>query len=131
MAKKKFELNPEAELTQRETEGLSLSAIVRKRFFAHKAAISSLIVLGLITLLAFTSVGVVFGGTGNLITDPNTGRLVLDGIRIPGMRTTRFSIQEGLQLFLSGHLPLASTPSGRTPWVRTSLPESCEAFSSR
>jgi ABC-type dipeptide/oligopeptide/nickel transport system permease subunit len=84
MAKKKFELNPEAELTQRETEGLSLSAIVRKRFFAHKAAISSLIVLGLITLLAFTSVGVVFGGTGNLITDPNTGRLVLDGIRIPG-----------------------------------------------
>lgn len=88
MAKKKpvneTQLNREITIEQRETEGLSLGKIVRRRFLRHKAAVTSLIVLGAITLLAFTSVGTVIGGTGNLVVDPNTGRLAVDGFRIPG-----------------------------------------------
>ena len=88
MAKKRpvdeTQLNREITIEQRETEGLSLGTIVRRRFFRHKAAVFSMIVLAGITLLAFTSVGTVIGGTGNLITDPNTGKLALDGWRIPG-----------------------------------------------
>jgi peptide/nickel transport system permease protein len=77
-------INREITIEQRETEGLSLGTIVRRRFLAHKAAISSLIVLSLITLLAFTSVGVVIGGSGQLVTDVATSRLSVDGFRIPG-----------------------------------------------
>ena len=88
MAKKKpvheTQLNREISIEQRETEGLSLGTIVRRRFFAHKAAVASLLVLALITILAFTSVGVVIGGTGQLVTDQETGRLAIDGFRIPG-----------------------------------------------
>ena len=88
MAKKNHsdetQLNREITIEQRETEGLSLGTIVRRRFFRHKAAVASLLVLLFITLLSFTSVGVVVGGTGNLITDPETGRLAIDGVRIPG-----------------------------------------------
>ena len=88
MAKKKpideTQLNREITIEQRETEGLSLGTIVRRRFLRHKAAVTSLIVLIGISLLAFTSVGTVIGGTGNLVVDPNTGRLAVDGFRIPG-----------------------------------------------
>jgi len=77
-------LNNEISIEARQTEGLSLGTIVRRRFFAHKAAVASLITLGLITLIAFTSVGVVIGGSGNLVTDPETNRLAVDGFRIPG-----------------------------------------------
>jgi peptide/nickel transport system permease protein len=89
MAKKKkltneTQANLEMTIEQRETEGLSLGKIVQKRFFAHKAAMISLFTLLFITLLAFTSVGTIIGGSGQLVTDPNTGRLALDGFRIPG-----------------------------------------------
>ena len=88
MAKKRpvdeTQLNREITIEQRETEGLSLGTIVRRRFFRHKAAVISMVVLGAITLLAFTSVGTVVGGSGNLVTDPNTGKLAVDGFRIPG-----------------------------------------------
>jgi len=88
MAKKKHSqetmLNKEITIEQRETEGLSLGTIVRRRFLAHKAAVASLIVLGLITLLAFTSVGIVIGGSGKLVVDPATNQLIVDGLRIPG-----------------------------------------------
>ena len=88
MAKKRpvdeTQLNREITIEQRETEGLSLGTIVRRRFFRHKAAVISMVILGAITLLAFTSVGTVVGGSGNLVTDPNTGKLAIDGFRIPG-----------------------------------------------
>ena len=54
MAKKKrnedAQLNSEISIEQRETEGLSLGTIVRRRFLAHRAAIASLIALAVITL---------------------------------------------------------------------------------
>ena len=91
MARKKVTaLNTEqlalSELTieQRQIEGLSLSTVVRRRFFQHKAAVTSIIVLGLIVLLAFTSVGTIIGGTGRLAADTATGQIVLDGVRITG-----------------------------------------------
>jgi peptide/nickel transport system permease protein len=58
--------------------------VVRRRFFQHKAAVTSVIVLALIVLLAFTSVGTIIGGTGRLAADTETGKIILDGLRIPG-----------------------------------------------
>lgn len=88
MAKKpvsdETQLNREISIEQRETEGLSLGTIVRRRFFRHKAAVASLIVLFLIAMLAFTSVGVVVGGSGKLVVNPETNRLIVDGLRIEG-----------------------------------------------
>jgi len=78
------QLNREITIEQRETEGLSLGVIAVRRFLKHKAAMASLLVLALITTLAFTSVGTVVGGSGQLATDPNTGRLIVEGFRIPG-----------------------------------------------
>jgi ABC-type dipeptide/oligopeptide/nickel transport system permease subunit len=51
----------EANLELKEIEGLSQGQIVRKRFFRHWGAVTSMIVLALIVLLAFTSVGLSFG----------------------------------------------------------------------
>jgi ABC-type dipeptide/oligopeptide/nickel transport system permease subunit len=45
----------------KEVEGLSLGRIVRRRFFRHRAAMISLVVLVLVFLLAFSSVGITFG----------------------------------------------------------------------
>ncbi|MEY4312965.1 MAG: hypothetical protein RLZZ319_474 [Actinomycetota bacterium] len=75
-----------AELTieQRQIEGLSLSTVVRRRFFQHRAAVTSVVVLVAIVLLAFTSVGTIIGGTGKLAADAETAQIVLDGTRIPG-----------------------------------------------
>lgn len=58
--------NAELTIEQREMEGLSQGAIVRRRFWRHKGAVVSLIVLLAIVLLAFTSVGIVVGGDGKL-----------------------------------------------------------------
>ncbi len=74
----------ELTIEQRQIEGLSLSTVVRRRFFQHKAAVTSMIVLGLIVLLAFTSVGTIIGGTGRLAADTASGEIILDGIRISG-----------------------------------------------
>lgn len=57
----------EISIEQKETEGLSQGQIVRRRFFRHRAALTSMVVLAFIVVLAFTSVGV-----------------NLWGIRIPG-----------------------------------------------
>src|SRR3954471_332163 len=48
----------EISIEQKETEGLSQGQIVRRRFFRHRGALISMIVLGLIVILAFPSVGV-------------------------------------------------------------------------
>lgn len=45
----------------KEVEGLSQGQIVRRRFIRHRAAMVSLVVLALIVVLAFTSVGFVIG----------------------------------------------------------------------
>lgn len=61
------EATAEISIEQKETEGLSQGQIVRRRFFRHRAALTSMVVLAFIVILAFTSVGV-----------------DLWGIRIPG-----------------------------------------------
>ncbi|WP_442576170.1 ABC transporter permease [Microbacterium sp. F51-2R] len=48
----------EISIEQRETEGLSQGQIVRRRFLRHRGAMISIIVLAIIVVLAFTSVGV-------------------------------------------------------------------------
>ena len=74
----------EMTIEQRETAGLSQGTIVRRRFLHHRGAVISLGVLIFITLFAFSSVGTVVGGSGRLIVDPDTGRQVVDGLRIAG-----------------------------------------------
>jgi peptide/nickel transport system permease protein len=48
----------EVTLEQKETVGLSQSQIVRRRFFRHKGAMVSLIVLIFVLVLSFTSIGI-------------------------------------------------------------------------
>ena len=98
--------NREISIEQRETEGLSLGKIVRRRFFRHKAAVASLIVLFLIAMLAFTSVGVVIGGTGKLIVNPETNRLIVDGLRIEGW--WKYNWYENYPVLNSGGTPTLS-----------------------
>jgi peptide/nickel transport system permease protein len=74
----------ELTIEQRQIEGLSLSTLVRRRFFQHKAAVTSMIILGIIVLLAFTSVGTIIGGSGRLAADTTSGQIILDGMRITG-----------------------------------------------
>lgn len=93
----------EQTIEQRATAGLSQGTIARRRFFAHRAAVGSMIVLGLITLLAFSSVGTVIGGTGKLVPDPETGRLVVDGFRIPGW--WKYNWYENYPVLLPGGQP--------------------------
>lgn len=63
--------------------GVSQGQLIRRRFFKHKGAIIGLIAIIAITLLSFTSVGTVIGGTGKLIVDAS-GNFAIDGFRIPG-----------------------------------------------
>ena len=48
----------EISIEQRETVGLSQGQIVRKRFFRHKGALISIVVLGLLIVLVFSTVGI-------------------------------------------------------------------------
>lgn len=73
----------EQSLEQKAVAGLSQGALVRRRFFRHKGAMVSMIVLGLVVLLAFSSVGTVIGGTGKLEGGAD-GSLAINGWRIPG-----------------------------------------------
>lgn len=71
--------NAELTLEQRAVEGMSQGQIVRRRFFAHKGAMTALVCLALIVLLVFTSVGVVVP-----IPVVNDAGLSFDSFRIPG-----------------------------------------------
>lgn len=73
----------EQSLEQKALAGLSQGQLVRRRFFRHKGAMIALVVLILTILLAFTSVGTVVGGTGNLEAGPD-GALRVNGFRIAG-----------------------------------------------
>lgn len=73
----------EQSIEQKAVAGLSQGALVRRRFFRHGGAMAALVVLVLVILLAFTSVGTVVGGTGKLVAGP-TGVLDISGFRIPG-----------------------------------------------
>ncbi|WP_434970165.1 ABC transporter permease [Microbacterium sp. bgisy207] len=73
----------EQTIEQKAVAGMSQGALVRRRFFRHKLAMTALVVLVLIILLAFTSVGTVIGGTGALQADAS-GVLTINGWRIPG-----------------------------------------------
>ena len=73
----------EQSIEQKAVAGLSQGTIVRRRFVRHVGAMSALVVLIGVIVLAFTSVGTVIGGTGTLEAGP-TGQLQINGFRIPG-----------------------------------------------
>ncbi|MDI2099647.1 ABC transporter permease [Ruicaihuangia caeni] len=75
----------ERELTieQRQTAGLSQGAIIRRRFFRHRAAMIALAVLIILIVFSFSSVGTVIGGTGRLAVNAE-GILAPNGWRVPG-----------------------------------------------
>ncbi|WP_439592278.1 ABC transporter permease [Microbacterium sp.] len=50
-------LNEVLTIEQREVEGLSQATIVRRRFFRHRGAVSAMIVLGLLFILIYSSIG--------------------------------------------------------------------------
>jgi oligopeptide transport system permease protein len=54
--------NDELTIEQKEVEGLSQGTVVRRRFFRHRGAMTALIVLALLALLVYTSIGLqIFG----------------------------------------------------------------------
>ena len=73
----------EQTIEQKAVAGMSQGALVRRRFFRHKLAMTALVILVLVILLAFTSVGTVIGGTGALEANA-AGVLSINGWRIPG-----------------------------------------------
>ncbi|WP_082569146.1 ABC transporter permease [Microbacterium sp. Root180] len=73
----------EQSIEQKAVAGLSQGALVRRRFFRHAGAMAALVVLILVIILAFTSVGTVIGGTGKLQASGD-GSLDINGFRIPG-----------------------------------------------
>ncbi|MET0734757.1 MAG: ABC transporter permease [Microbacterium sp.] len=73
----------EQSIEQKSIAGKSQGALVRRRFLGHAGAMTALIVLILVILLAFTSVGTVIGGTGKLEATGD-GTLQINGFRIPG-----------------------------------------------
>lgn len=73
----------EQSIEQKAVAGMSQGALVRRRFFRHAGAMTALVVLVLVILLAFTSVGTVIGGTGKLQAGSD-GTLQINGFRIPG-----------------------------------------------
>src|SRR6185437_1202224 len=73
----------EQSIEQKAIAGLSQGTLVRRRFLRHKFAMAALVVLALVIILAFTSVGTVVGGSGDLKALPD-GTLTIDGYRIPG-----------------------------------------------
>lgn len=73
----------EQSIEQKAVAGMSQGALVRRRFFRHAGAMVALVVLILVIILAFTSVGTVIGGTGKLQASGD-GTLSINGLRIPG-----------------------------------------------
>jgi oligopeptide transport system permease protein len=54
--------NSELTIEQRETEGLSQGTVVRRRFLRHKGAMTAIVVLALIAILVYSSIGfTIFG----------------------------------------------------------------------
>jgi peptide/nickel transport system permease protein len=68
--------------------------------------VASLIVLFLIALLAFTSVGVVLGGSGKLVVNQETNKLIVDGLRIEGW--WKYNWYENYPVLNSGGTPTLS-----------------------
>lgn len=101
----------ELTIEQRQIEGLSLSTIVRRRFFQHRAAVTSVIVLAAVIILAFTSVGTIIGGTGKLAADFETGKIILDGLRITGW--WHFNWYENYPITSPGGVPSWEHPFGQ------------------
>ncbi|OUE25889.1 Oligopeptide transport system permease protein OppC [Clavibacter michiganensis] len=54
--------NSELTIEQREVEGLSQGTVVRRRFLRHKGAMTSVVVLLLMAILVYSSVGIQFFG---------------------------------------------------------------------
>src|SRR6478752_4696826 len=109
----------EISIEQRETEGLSQGQIVRRRFFRHRGAMISIIVLAIIVVLAFTSVGV-----------------NLWGLRIHGWWQYSWDeippkVNNGVPTLSIVPFQIGEHPFGQTRSAATSSRSSCAGHSSR
>jgi peptide/nickel transport system permease protein len=96
--KKKNDKPPTANVEQ----GVSQGTLIRRRFLKHRGAVIGVVVLILVILVSFSSVGTVFGGTGKLIVDAS-GSFAIDGIRIPGW--WKYNWYENYDLLTVGGTP--------------------------
>ena len=72
MARKETEVN-----SNQDQAGISQGELIRRRFLKHRGAMIGLVVLIIVIVISFTSVGVVVGGTGKLIVDAS-GSFAID-----------------------------------------------------
>ena len=54
--------NDELSIEQKETEGLSQGTVVRRRFFRHRGAMTALVVIVMLAILVYSSIGIEFFG---------------------------------------------------------------------
>ena len=99
----------------REVEGLSQSQIVRRRFFRHRGAIVGLVVLVLIILLAYTSIGV-WGIHGWWKWDPNDQPALANAGGKPTLSLPTWLGGDGLSI---GSHPFGQDELGQDTFART------------
>jgi ABC-type dipeptide/oligopeptide/nickel transport system permease subunit len=102
-------------IEMREVEGLSQSQIVRRRFFRHRGAIAGLVVLLLIILVAYSSIGI-FGVKGWWKWDPNTQA---DLVNAGGTPTLSLPSWLGGNGFAIGSHPFGQDELGQDTFART------------
>ena len=85
--------------------GVSQGQLIRRRFFKHRGALIGLIAIIAITVLSFSSVGTILGGSGKLYVD-DSGNFAIDGWRIPGW--WKYNWYENYDLATPGGTPTAS-----------------------
>jgi peptide/nickel transport system permease protein len=102
-------------IAMREVEGLSQGQIVRRRFFRHRGAIVGLVVLLLIVVLAYTSIGV-WGIHGWWKWDPNDQAALKNAGGKPTLSLPSWLGGDGLAI---GTHPFGQDELGQDTFART------------
>ena len=102
-------------IEMREVEGLSQGQIVRRRFFRHRGAIGGLVVLLLIVVLAYSSIGI-WGIHGWWKWDPNTQASLTNAGGTPTLSLPSWLGGDG---FAIGTHPFGQDELGQDTFART------------